>query len=97
MLFISSKEYYLWYPYSDNDVEVQQDAMYALSKLSDSHNGAKTVAQGGVLDYVPYLLSLSEAKIRKWTCEMLGNLGFYDCKLDAKLCGRVSVLLKCVS
>ncbi|KAF7362690.1 hypothetical protein MVEN_00618300 [Mycena venus] len=78
---------------SDKDIRVQRQAINILSTLSSQPHGAQVVIDAGALEYVPGLLSSSDAETRRLTCEMLAYVVDHKFKLDGKLCARVVVQL----
>ncbi|KAF7350424.1 Armadillo repeat-containing protein 3 [Mycena venus] len=63
---------------SDEDSEVVRLAVYALSQIARSLDGAQPIVDAGGLDYVSTLLELPSPEIRKWTCELVGNLAWHN-------------------
>ncbi|KAJ6481596.1 armadillo-type protein [Mycena vulgaris] len=58
----------------DDNIEVVQSGVYALHCLAEWREGAQALANAGVLECVKKLLGSGEARIRRWTCEMLARL-----------------------
>ncbi|KAJ7142059.1 armadillo-type protein [Mycena crocata] len=72
----------------DHDLVVVQNAIYSLSHIVRSPDGAQTVVDAKVLDFAPELLESSHKLVQLYTCRMLGRLATHSSTLDAVLCAK---------
>jgi hypothetical protein len=64
--------------------------------MSHWPDAARAAGEARILDYVPTLLSSSDAETRMWTCGMLGNLALHRfIEPGVKLCAQIVSLLRC--
>ncbi|KAF7350456.1 hypothetical protein MVEN_01351100 [Mycena venus] len=69
----------------DEDPGLIERALYTLSWVAFSLDGAQAVVDAGALDHVPELLKSSSRDIRKVTCKLVGKLASYELALPAIL------------
>ncbi|KAJ7866151.1 armadillo-type protein [Mycena leptocephala] len=77
---------------SDRSMKVRRSAVHALSGLSYWPGGCQAL-EAQIAERVPQLLTSSDKNTVRSTCEMLGNMGYHNRKVDADLCECVSALL----
>lgn len=78
----------------DNYVKVQRYAIYALSKMSYCPDGAHAAVATKMHQYLPDLLDSSDGETRRWTCEIIGNVGLHVSTPGGQLCSHVVSLLR---
>ncbi|KAJ7884413.1 armadillo-type protein [Mycena leptocephala] len=85
-------------PLSDEDVYVRDGAMLTLSRISHSPGSVGTVAHPTILKHFSENLGSPDARIRIYTCSLLGNLALYQsassANLSSGLCMRIARLLR---
>ncbi|KAF7350410.1 hypothetical protein MVEN_01345800 [Mycena venus] len=63
---------------SDKDSEVVNEAVYTLSQIALSSDGAQAIVDAGVLDHLLALLQSTSPRIRKWACILVANLTYHE-------------------
>jgi hypothetical protein len=96
----SASNWYSWFGDSDNNHrDLQECAIFALSRISRWPEHANAVVNANALKYVAEVLDSPEARTRRWGCEMLGNLAAQQSTLMYLLAIEPSVrlvsLLRC--
>ncbi|KAJ7479227.1 armadillo-type protein [Mycena latifolia] len=80
---------------SDKDVEVVESALFELWRISLRPSGAQVVMDADVLHLLPGLLDSPNTQVRRWTCNMLGELARHDViSVTMKICEQVVSLLR---
>ncbi|KAJ7161854.1 armadillo-type protein [Mycena crocata] len=74
-----------------SDVDVVEDTIHALSRISNDVNGANTVLQVHTLAYTLELLQSPNSKVRTWACLLLGNLARHNSRHNSTLRAVVTV------
>ncbi|KAJ7624026.1 armadillo-type protein [Mycena polygramma] len=68
-----------------SDTAVCDEAIHALAKISGTADGAQTVVNADALLHVQDLLKSTNAQVRRWSCQLLGNLARHDSTVAAVL------------
>ncbi|KAF8192698.1 armadillo-type protein [Mycena galopus ATCC 62051] len=56
-----------------------QWAVYALSKIAQSEDGARAIVNAKAMDYIPILLESPHPYLQRRTCDLVGRLTSHDC------------------
>ncbi|KAJ7450961.1 armadillo-type protein [Mycena galericulata] len=81
----------------EDDVDVIESAIFALSHIANSLDGARAVINAGVLDFVTKLLESSSAEVRGQTSRLVARLAHKSTMPDilaAQLCAPLVALLR---
>ncbi|KAF7354159.1 hypothetical protein MVEN_01103500 [Mycena venus] len=62
----------------DRNSEIIWSATYALARIAGWLDGAHAVIAAQVIDYILELLRSPNSDVRKWTCELVGNLATHE-------------------
>ncbi|KAJ7624022.1 armadillo-type protein, partial [Mycena polygramma] len=68
-----------------SDTAVWEEAICTLAKTRGKAEGAQTVVEADALLHAPYLLKSTNAQVRRWSCQLLGNLARHDSTATAVL------------
>ncbi|KAJ7203340.1 armadillo-type protein [Mycena pura] len=63
---------------TDSDVDTRCAAIYALSQISRRVEGARAVVHVNALECTRDFLHSADAKTRRWTCKLLGNIASHQ-------------------
>jgi len=88
----------LVYLLGDEDWQISARAVFALSQIAHSLDGAQAVVDAKALDHVLKLLHSPRTKLRRWTCELVGRLASHfptaETLLELKPCLQLVALLR---
>ncbi|KAJ7038591.1 armadillo-type protein [Mycena alexandri] len=78
---------------SGNDIEVQRNAVYVLSKLSCWLQGVQAVVSTRPFGYISNFLGSSDTETRRWSCEFVGNVAYHWVSLGTDIHLKITSLL----
>ncbi|KAJ7137358.1 armadillo-type protein [Mycena crocata] len=74
------------------DTNVVESAIYALSHIASTPNGANAVMNAGALQFAEGLLDSEDSEVRRWTSLMLGNLAGHEGFSAAALTSELEIV-----
>ncbi|KAJ7161855.1 armadillo-type protein [Mycena crocata] len=69
----------------DSDMDVVENAIYALSQITCHRKAAEAAVTAGAQDVTVELLDSQNSQVRRWACYMLGNIAMHDSMVEAVL------------
>lgn len=63
---------------SDDDIEVQESALYAVAQINESPDGVQAVRGFKVWEYFPEYLDSSNSQTHQFRCRILVRLAVYE-------------------
>ncbi|KAF7350393.1 hypothetical protein MVEN_01344100 [Mycena venus] len=70
---------------NENNYDVIESAMYALSRIGFWLDGAEAIVDAKALNHIPELLDSPSPTIRKYTCELVGSIARHESTVLAVL------------